>query len=388
MSSWPQRLPVLGGGRHGPLRAEVRSWLGAHLPPGRDPADFDPFDYHRSGIDQATWMRALGDAGYAAPMWPREYGGGGYSRDEALVVIEELAAAGAPPHADVIGLGMAGPMLLEAGSEDQKRRWLLAITRGEGFWCQLFSEPGSGSDLASMSTLARRDTAGYVVSGQKVWTSNADVARWGLLVTRLEGTGERGYVALAVDMHARGVSVRPILQAHGKATFCEVFLDDVAVPDEDRIGGEAEGWRVAITTLLYERATLGWFGFPLRWPLERLASAVPGMDAVARSRALAILADGLVHEIAARRFALAGGEEGPAGGTQWFLLKVSFAHLNMRATDAIWRALGAAATGDLAGEEAEAMVRARANTIEGGTSEICRSTIGERLLGLPKESRA
>lgn len=387
MSPPAPRLPLLGGGRHPGLRTEVRAWLGAHLPPGRDPADFDPFDYHRAGIDRAAWMQALGEAGYAAPTWPPEYGGGGYSRDEALVILEEFALAGAPPHEDVIGLGMAGPMLLELGSAEQKRRWLRAITRGEGIWCQLFSEPGSGSDLASMTTTARRDGDGYVVTGQKVWTSNADVARWGLLVTRLAGAGERAYVALAVDMAHPAVAVRPVRQAHGRATFCEVFLDDVPVPPADRIGEEADGWRVAITTLLYERATLSGFGFAIRGPLDRLAAAVPAMPAPTRATALEVLAGGLVHDLAVRRFALADGGTGPPGGTPWFLLKLSFAHLNMRATDLLWRALGAGAGGDLARAETEAMVRARANTIEGGTSEICRSTIGERLLGLPKEPR-
>lgn len=370
------------------LRGEVRIWLAENLPHGRNESRYDPFDYHRSAIDRREWMKALADAGLAAPTWPRELGGGGYSSAQGVVIIEELAAAHAPPHLDVIGLAIVGPMLLELASEEQKARWLPSIARGTGVWCQLFSEPSSGSDLASMTTVARRDGGDYVVRGQKVWTSNAEHARWGLLITRVEDadvTAREGFVALAVDMAKPEVSVRPLMQMHGDATFSEVFLDDVRVPAEHRIGGVDGGWRVALTTLLYERAALGGTHFNLYGPLARLLESLTEDGACHRDRGIQLLTHGLVHRLWVRRCVDLADKDGrPAAGLDWMPLKVMQARLQQAITTEIHSRLGASGMLGLNNLDTTAMLRSRGNTIEGGTTEILLSTIGERLLGLPK----
>lgn len=385
-----RRLPVVLGRTHPDLRAEVRTWLATHLPAGADTAVFDPYDYHRGGFDRLAWEHALGDRRWTAPTWPRRYGGGGYSRSEALAIGEELAAAGAPPPLDAIGLTIVGPALLDVADEDQKQRWLPSVTRGDAVWCQLFSEADHGSDLGAMGTRAVHDpvTDTYVVHGRKIWTSNADAADRGLLVTRVQGEATAGgrpaYVALAVDMSCPEVSVRPIVQPHGRATFCEVFLDGVRVPAIDRVGAAGDGWRVAIATLLYERGALGGFGFGLTAPLLSAAAALPARAAPGRSAALGSFCDAVVHQLWVRRQALGDDGSGPPGGTEWFPLKVAFARHNQRLSDAIWRSRGAAAMAGPDDPAVSAMLRSRANTIEGGTSEILLSNIGERILGLPR----
>ncbi|MFN8102875.1 MAG: acyl-CoA dehydrogenase family protein [Acidimicrobiia bacterium] len=384
------RLPVVLGSTHPELRAQVRAWLDTHLPSGVDTSVFDPYDYHREGYDRREWERALARQGWTAPTWPRELGGGGYTRSEALAIGEELAAAGAPPPLDAIGLTIVGPALLEVAGEEQQRRWIPPITRGDAVWCQLFSEPDSGSDLASMRTTATADPGlgGYVVYGQKIWTSNADFADHGLLVTRVEGetdgSGRPAYVALAVDMHRPEVTVRPVAQPHGRSTFSEVFLDGVPVGSDDRIGSPGDGWRVAIATLLYERGALGGFGFGLTAPLLAAAATLPGAREAGRERHLRAFCDAVVHQLWVRRASLAGGGDGPPGGTDWFPLKVAFARHNQRLADVIWRSHGVASGGSLRDPAVSAMVRSRANTIEGGTTEVLLNNIGERILGLPR----
>lgn len=383
-------LPMVFGSTHPGLRAEVRSWLGTNLPPGADTSVFDPYDYHRSGYDRRTWEAALATKGWTAPTWPRALGGGGYSRSEALAISEELAAAGAPPPIDAVGLTIIGPALLEVADAGQKQRWLPPMARGEEVWCQLFSEPDHGSDLGAMRTTARRDpgSGSYRVRGQKIWTSNADRADHGLLVTRVEEAsspeGRPVYVALVVDMKSPEVTVRPIMQPHGRATFCEVFLDGVVVDPVDRIGSESDGWRVAIATLLFERGALGGFGFGLTAPLLAAAAATPPQGTPGRDVHLRTFCDALVHHLWVRRAALADGGDGPPGGTDWFPLKVAFARHNQRLCDAVWLGAGPRAMGDLDDPAVNAMVRSRANTIEGGTTEVLLSNIGERTLGLPR----
>jgi len=385
-------LPAVPGNDHPELRAAVRSWLAENVPAGADTSNFDPFDYHRGGYDRRVWEAALAAQRWSAPSWPKEYGGGGYSRSEALAISEELAAAGAPPPLDAVGLSIVGPALCRVASEEQRLRWLPPIARGEVTWCQLFSEPDHGSDLASMDTVAVDTGDGYLVTGQKIWTSNADHASRGLLVTRVAGTsgggGRPSYVALVIDMTRSEVEVRPIVQPHGQATFCEVFLDEVPVPLSDCVGGPGGGWHVAIATLLYERGALGGFGFGLTAPLLAAAATIPPPGAGGRDGALAVLCGGLVHHMWARRTALADpSAQGPPGGTEWFPLKIAFARHNQRLADLIWRSQGAASALGTDQNAARAMLRSRANTIEGGTSEILLSNVGERILGLPREPR-
>src|SRR3989440_10688970 len=225
------------------FRSEVREWLAANLPadPGRE------------------WSRKLYEAGYAGLTWPEEYGGAGAPYSFQAIFYEEMARASAPGHVGVIGLGMAGPTIMAHGSDDQKQAHLSKILSAEEIWCQGFSEPGAGSDLAAARTRAERRGDVYVVNGQKVWSSFAHIADYCILVTLSDPDAPRyqGLTYLIVDMHASGVDVRPLRQITGEAEFNEIFFNDVEVPVSNRLGEEGRGWQVAMTTLLHERGTLG-----------------------------------------------------------------------------------------------------------------------------------
>src|SRR4051812_46296937 len=239
------------------FRAEAREWIAANAPQDTG---------HDLGARKA-WSKALGDAGYAGLTWPKEYGGGGAPYSHQAIFFEESARAGAPPHLGVIGLGMAGPTIMAHGTEEQKARYLSKILTAEEVWCQGFSELGAGSDLAGVRTRADRRNGSYIVNGQKVWSSYAHIADWCILVTRSDPASEKhaGLTYLMVDMHAPGVEVRPLTQITGDAEFNEIFFTDVVVPVEYRLDDEGNGWRVAMTTLLHERGTLG---FALTGALE------------------------------------------------------------------------------------------------------------------------
>jgi alkylation response protein AidB-like acyl-CoA dehydrogenase len=238
------------------FRAEVRDWLAANLT--------DDLRGRRGGASRfeewgREWSRKLGEAGYAAASWPKEYGGGGAPYSHQAILLEELARAQAPGHIGVIGLGMAGPTIIVHGTEQQKARYLPKILSAEEIWCQGFSEPGAGSDLASVRTRAELRDGRYVVNGQKVWSSYAHLADWCILVTLGDPDAPRyqGLTYLLVDMHAPGVEVRPLTQITGEAEFNEIFFTDVEVPVENVVGEPGQGWQVAMTTLTHERAALG-----------------------------------------------------------------------------------------------------------------------------------
>src|SRR5438046_2664600 len=226
------------------------------------------------------WSRLLYEAGYAGLTWPKEYGGVGAPYSFQAILYEELAAAQAPPHVGVIGLSMAGPTIIAHGTEEQKARYLQPLLAAEEIWCQGFSEPDAGSDLAAARTRAERRGDVYVVNGQKVWSSFAHIADFCILVTQSdpEAPRYRNLTYLIVDMHAPGVEVRPLRQITGEAEFNEIFFSDVEVPVENRLGDEGDGWQVAMTTLLHERGTLG---FALTAGLE---VAVGKLVEVARPR--------------------------------------------------------------------------------------------------------
>ncbi|HZD88297.1 MAG TPA: acyl-CoA dehydrogenase family protein, partial [Gaiellaceae bacterium] len=236
------------------FRGELRAWLADNLPPeqrgaGRARRFDDPF--------MRGWSRKLNDAGYAGLTWPQEYGGAGAPYSFQAILYEELAAAQAPPHMGVIGLSMAGPTIIAHGTEEQKARYLPPLLAADEIWCQGFSEPDAGSDLAAARTRAERRGDVYVVSGQKVWSSFAHIADWCILVTQSdpEAPRYRNLTYLLVDMHSPGVEVRPLRQITGEAEFNEIFFSDVEVPVENRLDDEGNGWQVAMTTLLHERAT-------------------------------------------------------------------------------------------------------------------------------------
>ncbi len=377
------------------LRGQVRDFLAGH-----DPA----------AMDRLGFLRARFDAGLAWVHYPAGLGGQGLSRDLQPAVDAEFAAAGAPtnrPERNGIGLGMAAPTILAYGHSEQQQRWLRPLWTGEEIWCQLFSEPGAGSDLAGLATRAVLDAAGerWVVNGQKVWTSSAHLARWALLVARSDPDvpKHQGLTYFACDMTAPGVEVRPLRQITGEAEFNEVFLTDVPVPDADRIGPVGEGWKVATATLMNERVAIGggaapreggMIGSAARTWRERPELRTPGLH----DRLVRLWADAEVARLAGARLRqqLAAGQPGPEGSAA----KLVFARLNQEISEfevelagpeglryddwTMRRPEGANFYGRDPGYR---YLRARGNSIEGGTSEILRNIIAERVLGLPPETR-
>ena len=368
------------------FRAELRAWLDANLPPERrgmrgGAERFDD-DFGR------TWSRMLYDAGYAGLTWPAEYGGAGAPYSHQAIFLEETARAQAPTHVGVIGLGMAGPTIMVHGTDEQKARYLDKILSAEEIWCQGFSEPDAGSDLAAVRTRAERRGDVYVVNGQKVWSSFAHIADWCILVTSSDPEGKRyrNLTYLLVDMHSPGIEVRPLRQITGEAEFNEIFFSDVEVPVANRLDDEGNGWAVAMTTLMHERGTLG---FALTASLE---VAVNRLVDVARERAAgdALARDRVAQEwieLQALRYtnyrALTTYERTGVPGPEGSVAKLRWSEQNQRLTK-----LGR----DLHGPEGllddgwwhYQQLRSRGNTIEAGSSEVLRNIIAERVLGLPK----
>jgi alkylation response protein AidB-like acyl-CoA dehydrogenase len=389
------------GGGNGPgptadeLRGQVRDFLAAH-----DPAAGPRLDF----------LRARFDAGLAWVHYPPGLGGQGLPRALQQAVDAEFTAAGAPgnnPERIGIGLGMAAPTILAYGTEEQQQRWLRPLWTGEEIWCQLFSEPGAGSDLAGLATRAVRDPGGdgWTVTGQKVWTSSAHLARWGLLVTRTDPDvpKHKGMTYFAVSMTAPGVEVRPLRQLTGEAEFNEVFLSDVPIPDADRIGAVGEGWQVATTTLMNERVAIGGAAIPREGGMIGSAARTWRKQPALRTaglhdRLLRLWADAEVARLAGERLRqqLAAGQPGPEGSAA----KLVFARLNQEISEfevelagedglryddwTMRRPEGANFYGRDPGYR---YLRARGNSIEGGTSEILRNIIAERVLRLPPEIR-
>jgi alkylation response protein AidB-like acyl-CoA dehydrogenase len=367
------------------FREELRAWIDANLPAekrgGRGGAERfeDPF--------VREWSRSLYEAGYAGLTWPKEYGGAGAPYSFQAILYEELAAARAASHVGVIGLGMAGPTIIAHGTEEQKARYLRAILAAEEIWCQGFSEPDAGSDLAAVRTRAERRGDGYVVNGQKVWSSFANLADFGILLTRSDPDAPRyrNLTYLIVDMHAPGVEVRPLRQLTGEAEFNEIFFSDVEVPVENRLGAEGEGWQVAMTTLLHERATLGFaLTATLDSALGRLLDEARERNPGSRLRE-AIAREWI--ELQALRYTnyrtLGSYERTGVPGPEGSGVKLRWSEANQRLTKLARELLGPEGILD-DGWWNHQQLRSRGNTIEAGTSEVLRNIIAERVLGLPR----
>jgi alkylation response protein AidB-like acyl-CoA dehydrogenase len=368
------------------FRSGLRAWLEANLPEerrgGRGGAERFDDSFGRE------WSRKLHEAGYAGLTWPKEYGGAGAPYSFQAMFYEEMARAQAPPHVGVIGLGMAGPTIMAHGSEEQKQAHLSKILSAEEIWCQGFSEPGAGSDLAAARTSAERRGDVYVVNGQKVWSSFAHIADFCILVTLSDPKAPRyqGLTYLIVDMHAPGVEVRPLRQITGEAEFNEIFFNDVEVPVSNRLGDENEGWQVAMTTLLHERGTLG---FALTAGLEvgvnklvEVARERAEGDAGARER---VAAEWI--ELQALRYtnyrSLGTYERTGIPGPEGSAIKLRWSEQNQRLTKLGRELLGAEGILD-DGWWHHQQLRSRGNTIEAGTSEVLRNIVAERVLGLPR----
>jgi alkylation response protein AidB-like acyl-CoA dehydrogenase len=399
------------------LRQQTLAFLREELPAGWieaiDRGDEGRWQQLRDGLNYRDWCRRLGEAGYATPTWPAEYGAGlSLTPPQAKHVNDVLSHYRVPRPFNIIGIGMGGPTIITWGTEEQKHQLLRGLATNEEIWCQLFSEPGAGSDVAGLSTRAVRDGDEWIITGQKVWTTLAHIARWGMLLARTNPDlpKHRGLSYFVLDMHAPGVEVRPLVQITGDAEFNEVFLENARVPDSLRVGPEGEGWRVAITTLMNERVSLSGAGSLAGdavggSPIQALINRhQPTRDPLARQRLAQLYIEGRLIRLNNQRAAdkrKSGAEAGPEGS----ITKLMQAEFNQRlqklAVDLEgvggvgWEPTGAArpegplayigGMGDDRPTIARGFLRAQANTIEGGTSNVMRNILGERVLGLPKE---
>ncbi|MFJ7036090.1 acyl-CoA dehydrogenase family protein [Streptomyces rochei] len=375
------------------LRRRTEELLAAHPPATTDRLDF---------------LRARFDAGLAWVHFPQGLGGLGVPRSLQAVVDAELAAAGAPdndPRRIGIGLGMAAPTILQYGTEEQKSRLLRPLWTGEEVWCQLFSEPGAGSDLAALGTRAVRDGEDWVVNGQKVWTSSAHLARWAILIARTDPDlpKHKGITYFLCDMTDPGVEVRPLRQITGEAEFNEVFLTDVRIPDAMRLGEVGDGWRVAQTTLNNERVAIGGTAVPREGGMIGKIAATWRERPDLRThdlhqRLLGLWVEAEVARLTGVRLRqqLVAGQPGPEGAG----MKLNFARLNQEISGLEVELLGEQGLlyddwtmrrpelVDFTGRDAGyRYLRSKGNSIEGGTSEVLMNIVAERVLGLPAEPR-
>lgn len=388
------------------FRRSARSWLEAHAEP-RAPGDPGPGNMPEA-VDAAdvaaakAWQKKKAGAGWACIGWPVEYGGRGATPIEEVIWAEEEARFRTPPDLMIDGHRTCAPTVMAHGSSEQKQRWLPAMIFGEEIWCQLYSEPGAGSDLAVLRTAAVRDGDTWVVNGQKVWTSHAQYSDWGLLLARHDpGVPKHaGLTCFVVDMHALGVDVRPLRQITGGHGFNEVFLDDVRVPDDCRLGGVGEGWRVAITSLMNERsASLGDGGVDRVRDLLRFMKTValenrPAIeDPALRERWADFHARARGVELTGKR-TLTALSRGETPGPEMSLMKLvsgrllqEVAHFAMDLTGTSGGLAGDALTSSGVDWAAQ-YLGAAGLRIAGGTDEVLRNIIAERVLDLPREVRA
>ena len=390
------------------FREEFRGWLKENLAEGWmeaiDAGDEAAIEKARAGWDLMTWNRTIGSSGYAAPLWPKEYGGLSGEVWMQNVVREELARYRLPLlGVNILGIGLAGPTLIHHATDEQKERFLPKILTSEEIWCQLFSEPGAGSDLASLATRAERDGDDWIVKGQKVWTSIAEWATWGMLVARTDPDVPKhdGLTYFICPMKADEVEIRPLRQITGASEFNEVYLNSVRIPDKNRVGEVGQGWEIARTTLMNERVTLSgvtispetFVGGARRDPWKSFVASIPHQDdRLVRQSVARLYIEREVKEMtsfraaAARRMGEQPGAEGGAG-------KVFNAELNQRQSAFAMNAAGPNAIAWLPGDNAaegraRVFLRARGYTIEGGTSEVLKNQLAERVLGLPRDPAA
>jgi alkylation response protein AidB-like acyl-CoA dehydrogenase len=383
------------------FRDELREWLHKVLPEVGPPPDQHDFSARR--IYDTAWQRMLYDAGYAGINWPKEYGGRGATPTEHLVFLEETERLGAPyVGANFVGLLHAGPTLILEATDEQKARHLPRILQGEEVWCQGFSEPNAGSDLASLSTRAIRDGDDYVVTGQKIWTSNAQIADYCELLVRtdVEAPKHRGITWVIAPMDLPGIEVRPIATALGESEFSEVFFDEVRVPVANRVGAENDGWRVAMVTFSFERGTA--FISELLGDMRELHELAEIAKKVLRTSGTAWDDADIRREfgrlqaeydalwaLTKRNISQAArtGMPGPGGS----VFKLYYVDVKRRASALAYRILGRMALGidelgDLSSTDFVGnRVYVLTSSIAAGTVQIQRNIVGERILGLPKE---
>jgi len=380
------------------FRDEVATWLRANNPGPEPEGSLDEVMAFRG-----DWQRKLYAAGWAGISWPKEFGGRGATMIEQAIFTGEAAAQEAPSPANVLGLAMGGPVVIAHGTEAQKSRYLEPILTGDEIWCQGFSEPESGSDLASLKTRAVKDGDEWVVTGQKVWTTFAQYAKWCMLVARTDPDAPKhqGLTYFLMDMKQDGVEAKPLVQITGEGEFNEVFINEARIPDENVVGQVGEGWNVAITTLMNERAGLAFGAIAaIHNSLAKLATlatevreeggASAGEDAYFRQRIAQLFIEAETMRLNAYRGLTKTmesgipGPEGSLGKWQWADINQDLTELALEIEGA-WAPLGRGSEGAVAnGAWQYNFLRSRANSIEGGTTDILKNIIAERVLGLPR----
>jgi alkylation response protein AidB-like acyl-CoA dehydrogenase len=365
------------------FRGELREWLSLNHP-GEAPAGEDAIHAWRRDFQR----RMAADA-WAAVHWPTEHGGRDATLTESAIFFEELGRADAPLPANFLGLLLAGPTIMAHGTTAQQERYLAPIVNADEIWCQGFSEPDAGSDLAAVKTRAVRDGNEWVVTGQKVWTSGAQYSKWCMLLARTDATvpKHKGLTYFLLDMEQEAVAVVPLRQITGEAHFNEVFLNEARVPSDSVLGGEGDGWRVALTTLMNERAGIAFFLLvTLRRLLDEVAVEV-GARGLLADRAVADRIGRLHLQVETLRLIAYRGltaiETHGEPGAEGALAKWMWSQTNQELTDLAVELLGPSALSD-GGRWSYELLRARGNSIEGGTTEILKNILAERVLGLPK----
>ncbi|HEY0328939.1 MAG TPA: acyl-CoA dehydrogenase [Rhodopseudomonas sp.] len=387
------------------FRAEAKAWIAGNAPKQYEEA-LRKSSLGRLALDGAdalevakAWQKKKADAGWACLHWPKEYGGRGASPIERVIWQQEEGAFGKLSFLFIIGHGMCGPTLMAYASEEQKRRYLPPLASGEQIWCQLFSEPSGGSDVAGLRTRAERDGSDWIVNGQKIWTSGAHYSDYGILITRTDPNvpKHKGLTMFFLDMKSQGVEIRPIKQANGQSEFNEVYFTDVRIPDAQRLGAVNDGWNVSLTTLMNERLSIGaqiTTGVPelFDYCSNLMLQDGPALDDRAVRSKLAnwaVKASGLKYTSLRAISALSKGERpGPENSIGKLVAASMIQEVAMYALEL------QGAAGVLSGPEAEAagkfqamLLRAPGTRVEGGTDEIMRNIIAERVLGLPGDIR-
>jgi len=394
------------------FRQETRSWLEANAPESLKGMSYTEIDgtwggkrAKYSNPDMKSWLEVMGERGWTAPAWPQEYGGGGLSKDEAKVLAQEMAALRLPPPLIGFGLTMIGPTLLQYGTEEQKKEHLPRICRGEIRWCQGYSEPGAGSDLASLQTKAVREGDEFVITGTKVWTSYADEADWIFCLVRSDANAKKqeGITFILIDMDDPGVSVSPILLISGKSPFCETHLDSVRVPVGNVISEINAGWTVAKALLGHERSMIAdVFGAGARGGKRSKRGRLVDLAARYLGESEGQVSDAIVRddivqsEMDTRAFGLTvqrsrdAAKAGQLPGAEASMFKIYGTELNQSREELMMRILGPQGLGwegpgfdDDEIELTRTWLRSRGNSIEGGTSEVQLNIIAKRVLGLP-----
>ena len=384
------------------FRQRVRTWLAANIPD----------DWTKFGLSEVPrpeayaflrkWQATLYDAGFIGVTWPKEYGGQGLTFVEEMILHQEMALQKSPPMLNVLGVGMAGPTIIAYGTEEQKKRYPAKILSCEEIWCQGYSEPNAGSDLASLQTRAVKDGEHWVINGQKVWTSLAHIADWMMLLARTDPDApkHKGITYFLLDMKSPGITVKPLKQITGDAEFNEVYFDNVRVHESQILGGLNNGWGVGLTTLMYERLALG-FGIQvrLRIALDSLVDLARNtvkngapitQDPVMRQKLAQMWIDTEVFKYTGARAItklLKGelpGPEASTGKMMWVEGHQRLQELAMEIEGPFSQLMQGSPWAVANGHWQHTFLRSRANSIEGGTTEIQRNIIGERVLGLPK----